>query len=79
MFSVKKDMRNEIIFYAGKKIAGWAYLDGKMRDRMNTESDERLCKGSLRRKNFMHSWDEQHLSAKWSRSVVSDSLRPHGL
>ena len=40
MFSVKKDMRNEITFYGGKKLAGWSYLDGKMRDRMNTESDE---------------------------------------
>ena len=50
MFSVKKDMRNEITFYGGKKLAGWAYLDGKMRDRMNTESDEKLCKRSLRRK-----------------------------
>ena len=55
MFSVKKDMRNEITFYGGKQLAGWSYLDGKMRDRMNTESDERLCKGSLRRKNFIHS------------------------
>ena len=52
MFSVKKDMRNEITFYGGKKLAGWSYLDGKMRDRMYTESDERLCKGSLRKKKF---------------------------
>ena len=53
MFSVKKDMRNEITFYGGKKLAGWSYLDGKMRDRMNIESDERLCKGSLRKKKIL--------------------------
>ena len=39
-------------FMEEKKLAGWSYLDGKMRDRMNTESDERLCKGSLRRKFY---------------------------
>ena len=54
MFSVKKDMRNEITFYGGKKLAGWSYLDRKMRDRMNTESYERICKGSLRKKKFLY-------------------------
>ena len=39
-------------FLEEKKLAGWSYLDGKMRDRMNTDSDERLCKETLREENI---------------------------